>query len=67
MPKSTAVTVTQAFLENFRKCPHNPDIKIDEWRISLWKNALTDDYKCYAGKFNEFIIIFFLFSSGFFL
>lgn len=53
MPKCTAVSVTQTFLKNFRKCPHNTNFRLDEWRISLWKNALTEEYERFAGTLVE--------------
>lgn len=45
MPEEEAASVTQVFLRNFRLCPHNENEKIDEWRVFLWTNALTDQYK----------------------
>lgn len=45
MPQSVAKTSTLAYLKLFRRCPENPGVPIDEWRLHLWSESLPDDYK----------------------
>ncbi|XP_075223755.1 N-acylneuraminate-9-phosphatase isoform X2 [Lycorma delicatula] len=47
-PTTTSESVSQTFLENFCKCPDNPKIRMDNWHVSLWRNALPENYKFLA-------------------
>lgn len=45
VPKEVAITAAMTYLKTFRRCPENPDIPLDEWRLHLWSEALPDAYK----------------------
>ncbi|XP_075223756.1 N-acylneuraminate-9-phosphatase isoform X3 [Lycorma delicatula] len=49
-PTTTSESVSQTFLENFCKCPDNPKIRMDNWHVSLWRNALPENYKFLAAS-----------------
>lgn len=45
MPQSVAKTSVLSYLKLFRRCPENPNVPLDEWRMQLWSESLPDDYK----------------------
>lgn len=45
MPQSAATTSTLTYLKLFRRCPENPSVPMDEWRMHLWSEALPDEFK----------------------
>lgn len=42
LPLNFASHACSTFLQNFRLCPHNPELNIVEWRILLWREALKE-------------------------
>ncbi|GAB0088680.1 N-acylneuraminate-9-phosphatase [Sergentomyia squamirostris] len=46
MSPEAALVATSSFLCNFRRCPDNEELPLDEWRCHLWLQALPDPYKC---------------------
>lgn len=45
MPLKAAKASTLAYLKLFRRCPENPAVPLDDWRMNLWAESLPDDYK----------------------
>jgi len=50
VPSSDAKKICDTFLRRFRRCPENPRMGLDEWRIDLWVEALGEDYEDLAGN-----------------
>ncbi|KAK6638567.1 hypothetical protein RUM43_006834 [Polyplax serrata] len=44
-----AEDATQTFLKTFRKCPENPKFVLHDWRLSLWRNSLGENYTDISG------------------
>lgn len=49
IPKSVAKSISDTFLRRFRRCPENPRMPLDEYRLLLWIEALGEDYEELAG------------------
>ncbi|XP_035715291.1 uncharacterized protein LOC110859166 isoform X2 [Folsomia candida] len=45
VPAGPAKKITDTFLRRFRRCPENIRVPLDEWRCTLWSEALGDDYE----------------------
>lgn len=52
IPVMDAKKVCDTFLKQFRRCPENPRMALDEWRELLWVEALgevSEDYEEVSG------------------
>lgn len=49
IPTLDAKKACDTFLRRFRRCPENPRMPLDEWRLLLWIEALGEDYDDVAG------------------
>lgn len=49
VPAADAKKCCDTFLRRFRRCPENPRMPLDEWRLLLWIEALGEDYDDVAG------------------
>jgi len=45
-----ASTISNTFLALFRKQPENLEVSLDDWRETLWRQALGEEYGDAAGK-----------------
>jgi len=45
IPSSVAKKAADTFLRRFRRCPENPRMPLDEYRLCLWIEALGEDYE----------------------
>lgn len=43
--KVVAADATTTYLRKFRRCPDNPNVPLDEWRMLLWSESLPDSLK----------------------
>ncbi|KAI5746997.1 hypothetical protein M8J77_009975 [Diaphorina citri] len=50
---SIAHSVVSNFLTQFRLCPHNTKVSLDEWRLGLWSQAMPDTCSHLAGDIYE--------------
>ncbi|XP_018898116.1 N-acylneuraminate-9-phosphatase isoform X2 [Bemisia tabaci] len=45
MSNSDAEEIVYTYLRIFRKCPHNPEVELNAWRLQLWSSALGGRYE----------------------
>ncbi|CAL8092446.1 unnamed protein product [Orchesella dallaii] len=45
IPVLDAKKACDTFLRRFRRCPENPRMQLDEWRLLLWIEALGEEYE----------------------
>lgn len=45
MPKPEALSSVLTYLKLFRRCPENPDVPMDDWRLHLWSESMPPSYK----------------------
>lgn len=50
MELTVAIAAVSEFLSQFRLCPHNTKVSLDEWRESLWSQVLPDNFSHLTGK-----------------
>ncbi|KAL1514021.1 hypothetical protein ABEB36_003349 [Hypothenemus hampei] len=48
-----ALSISTKFLRNFRKCPENTHMDLDEWRTYLWSQALGEKHRKHAVSWFE--------------
>lgn len=51
IPEAEAVAITNKFLKNFRAFQEKRDVSLDEWRETLWSQALGETYQHIAGRY----------------